>query len=517
MRRSGYALMSGIVLAGVAFAAYRWRQAEVENERLAAANAASLRPTPRRRAAAKSASPPTAVAAPKLVAPPTAGGASVGAAAPAAGETAAAATAGSSSFSARAQAERPVAATVSAPPDADADPEAQWRWLERGNARFVAGRPAARDLAAERRALAEGGRPRAAVLTASEAAVAPEALFDLGFGELCVVRTPGAAADPSAVRALEDAVVRWRVGLLVVLGVEGSDAGPPAGGPDGVAVDAVAAALLRRSATLRNAAEAGRLTVVRATSDARTGAVLRRTNVGEASLEDLWTELAEGNRRFVEGIAAPTPAASLRAAATAAPAPRAVVLAATDPRVAPEAVFGRGAGELFVVRCDARRPDAEALADAEAAVRDRRMRLVVVLGQGRGARVAIDGGPSAAGRAGSSGETTAAAVSGGTSVVSGAVDDANARAALAAVDPVELTRAVLERSAYLRGAVAGGDAEIVPCVYDVATGRVARLARPQPGAAGASAADAEPPPPAAIGGVRAADWGRREPPGVTMR
>lgn len=496
MGRSGYALLAGILLAGGGYAAYRRYADDADDARRGAERAESYRlSTQRRRAAAKSAAQARATttsipAAPASLPKPDAP---------------------------RAAEETPVASVVVAPPASDADPEAQWRWLERGNARFVAGRPATRDLVAERRAFAEGGRPRAAVLTASEAVVAPDALFDLGFGELCVVRTPGAAADPSAVLALEDAVVRWRVGLLVVLGVEGADAGPPSTGPDGAGVDAIAAALLRRSATLRNASAGGRLAVVRATYDAATGAVARRTNVGEPTLEDLWRELAEGNRRFVEGLATPTPVASLRAGTTAATAPRAVVLAATDPRVAPEAVFGRGPGELFVVRYDARRPDAAASADAEAAVRNRRARLIVVLGQGRGARVAHDGGPSAAGRAVASGETTAAAVSGGPSVAFGTVDAANAHAAFAGADPVELARGVLERSAFLREAVLGGDAEIVPCVYDVATGRIARLPRPQPGAAAAPAADADPPPPAAIGGLGATDWGRREPPGVTMR
>jgi carbonic anhydrase len=113
---------------------------------------------------------------------------------------------------------------VAAPPDPVTPAEAFRRLIE-GNNRFVAGQPApATRSPARRLEVATGATPFAAVLACADSRVAPEVLFDQGLGDLYVVRTAGGIADPATVGALELAVERFRLPLIVVLGHERCDA-----------------------------------------------------------------------------------------------------------------------------------------------------------------------------------------------------------------------------------------------------------------------------------------------------
>ncbi|MBA3045972.1 MAG: carbonic anhydrase [Candidatus Thermoplasmatota archaeon] len=64
-----------------------------------------------------------------------------------------------------------------------------------------------------------GQNPFAAVLTCSDSRVPPELIFDVGIGEIFVVRDAGnIAIDPSEIGSLEYAVEHLRVPLIVVMG-----------------------------------------------------------------------------------------------------------------------------------------------------------------------------------------------------------------------------------------------------------------------------------------------------------
>jgi len=90
--------------------------------------------------------------------------------------------------------------------------------LKHGNARFVAGKPSAKDLVARRKELVAGQTPFAIVLTCSDSRVAPEHIFDVGLGELFVVRNAGNLVEPIALGSIEYAAEHLHSPLLVVMG-----------------------------------------------------------------------------------------------------------------------------------------------------------------------------------------------------------------------------------------------------------------------------------------------------------
>ena len=97
--------------------------------------------------------------------------------------------------------------------------------LVEGNRRFVAGAVAQprRDVDT-RKAHAVGQAPWAMVLTCADSRVVPEFLFDVGIGDLFVVRVAGNVTTPGAVGSLEFGAAELDCPLLVVLGHSGCGA-----------------------------------------------------------------------------------------------------------------------------------------------------------------------------------------------------------------------------------------------------------------------------------------------------
>ena len=86
--------------------------------------------------------------------------------------------------------------------------EALQRLLD-GNARFVAGKPNVRqtsDLIERRRALVQEQKPFAVILGCSDSRVPPELVFDVGLGDIFVIRTAGEVVDAIDVGSIEYAV-----------------------------------------------------------------------------------------------------------------------------------------------------------------------------------------------------------------------------------------------------------------------------------------------------------------------
>lgn len=97
--------------------------------------------------------------------------------------------------------------------------------LVAGNRRFVQGEPRTKRVAQETRAeLARGQRPFATILGCSDSRVAPETIFDVGLGELFVVRVAGNVLSPEVAGSLQYAGAHLKTPLLVVLGHEGCGA-----------------------------------------------------------------------------------------------------------------------------------------------------------------------------------------------------------------------------------------------------------------------------------------------------
>ena len=95
--------------------------------------------------------------------------------------------------------------------------------LTAGNERFVSGRarPGPIGPAAE---LVAGQRPFATVLGCSDSRVPPELLFDVGFGELFVIRVAGNVILPAVMGSIQYAAVHLRTRLFMILGHEGCGA-----------------------------------------------------------------------------------------------------------------------------------------------------------------------------------------------------------------------------------------------------------------------------------------------------
>jgi carbonic anhydrase len=113
------------------------------------------------------------------------------------------------------------------------------RLLKEGNRRFAqdAQAFAAGGLSQTRRLLAEKGQaPFAVIVGCSDSRVPPELAFDVGLGQLFVVRTAGNVADAIAIGSVEYAVAHLGCQLVVVLGhrqcgavaaaIDGGDHGP---------------------------------------------------------------------------------------------------------------------------------------------------------------------------------------------------------------------------------------------------------------------------------------------------
>jgi len=102
------------------------------------------------------------------------------------------------------------------------------RDLIRGNERFAKGRPSSpRRRPEDFSALAEGQYPEAVILSCADSRVAPEILFDVGVGDIFVVRVAGNVIGGAGVTvkgSIEYAIAELHVPLVVVLGHSGCGA-----------------------------------------------------------------------------------------------------------------------------------------------------------------------------------------------------------------------------------------------------------------------------------------------------
>src|SRR5271156_1482635 len=91
--------------------------------------------------------------------------------------------------------------------------------LLEGNRRFVKGQPASpRRSPEDFRELAEAQYPKAVIVTCADSRVAPEILFDVGVGDIFVVRVAGNVVSGAGVTvkgSIEYAVAELNVPLIV--------------------------------------------------------------------------------------------------------------------------------------------------------------------------------------------------------------------------------------------------------------------------------------------------------------
>ena len=122
-------------------------------------------------------------------------------------------------------------------------PEQALGRLRDGNARFVAGKPIARDLPAEVRATSAGQYPYAVVLSCLDSRQSTELVFDQGIGDVFNARLAGNVLDDDILGSLEFACKAAGAKLIVVVGH--SNCGAVKGAIDNVEMDHLTGLLAR--------------------------------------------------------------------------------------------------------------------------------------------------------------------------------------------------------------------------------------------------------------------------------
>jgi carbonic anhydrase len=193
--------------------------------------------------------------------------------------------------------------------------------LKAGNDRFVRNASAPASLSVNRRQeLAAGQHPSAMVLSCSDSRVPPEHVFNVGLGDLFVIRAAGEVVDKSILATLEYGVEHLHTPLLVVMGHESCGAVTAAAQAKGEATSANMAYLFKAIQAARRQPKQEReeiktlilANVEQVINDAIGGsAVLQRmVDDGQLGVVGAYYELVSGRVSFSEmvrpeGAAAP--------------------------------------------------------------------------------------------------------------------------------------------------------------------------------------------------------------------
>ncbi len=110
------------------------------------------------------------------------------------------------------------------------------------------------------------------------------------------------------------------------------------------------------------------------------GSVLAIPALAQVSDNQIWNELASGNRRFMNGKPERRDLVARRKELEKTQSPRVAVLSCADSRVPPEVVFDESLGDLFVVRSAGESADPLAVGSLEYAVEHLGTVVIVVMG-----------------------------------------------------------------------------------------------------------------------------------------
>jgi carbonic anhydrase len=185
--------------------------------------------------------------------------------------------------------------------------------LKVGNDRFVRNVSAAVSLSSlTREELAKGQHPFAMVLSCSDSRVPPEHIFNVGLGDLFVIRAAGEVVDKSILASIEYGAEHLHIPLLVVMGHESCGAVQAAttskGESLGPNMDYLVKAI--RAGTNRSGAEQTELraailaNVEQSINDMLAGSVMlrRMVDTGKLQVVGAYYELATGRAIFSESV-----------------------------------------------------------------------------------------------------------------------------------------------------------------------------------------------------------------------
>lgn len=140
----------------------------------------------------------------------------------------------------------------------------------------------------------------------------------------------------------------------------------------------------RNFLTATTAVGAAALLSQKAAADQHEETAIAAPAPSDLSPDEALALLEEGNRKFLAGErAAPLSDAQRRLELARGQAPFAAYVTCSDSRVPPELLFGRGLGELFIIRNAGNTVDTVALGSIEYAVAELKVPLVVVMGHER--------------------------------------------------------------------------------------------------------------------------------------
>jgi carbonic anhydrase len=201
------------------------------------------------------------------------------------------------------------------------------------------------------------------------------------------------------------------------------------------------------------------------------GIVLAIPALAQAPADQIWNELASGNRRFVNGKSEPRDLVARRKELAKTQNPRVAVLSCADSRVPPEIVFDQGLGDLFVVRSAGESADPLAVGSLEYAVEHLGTVVIVVMGhQSCGAvKAACSGGKADSPNL----EAVVTPIAASCTKVDKSKPDTFD---LAAQDHVHsVAEELLAKSVILKKAADEGKLKIVEAYYSLDTGEVTKL------------------------------------------
>jgi len=208
-------------------------------------------------------------------------------------------------------------AAASLPAGAGESPAGALDRLKAGNGRFVENAAAALPITAEtRQAQIKGQSPFAIVLSCADSRVPPEVVFNVGLGELFVIRTAGEVADKAVLASIEYGAEHLNARLLVVMGHEACGAvkaavehkeGASSMGPN---LDALVGAIKPAFARMTTPADAGHLrdavlaNVEQVVNDilTRSAVVKHLVTAGKLQVVGAYYELSTGRVRFSEAV-----------------------------------------------------------------------------------------------------------------------------------------------------------------------------------------------------------------------
>ena len=189
--------------------------------------------------------------------------------------------------------------------------------LKAGNERFVSdpATPPSADVE-KRKALVKGQTPFAMVLSCADSRVPPEMIFNVGLGELFIIRTAGQVTDKAVLASIEYGAEHLNVPLLVVMGHDScgavkaaieTKAGAPSLGPNlDALIGAIKPAFERMStpADLDHLRDAVLANIEEVVNDILAGSAVVKHLVGNGTLQMVgaFYELDTGRVRFSKPV-----------------------------------------------------------------------------------------------------------------------------------------------------------------------------------------------------------------------